>query len=531
MGLLVLFGWHTHNLRLLHLHPAFVAMAYNTALGFFVCGMGLLAIALHRPRFALIGGVYGVACGSLTLGEYLFHSDFHIDELFMRAYTVAGVTNNARMAFATAVCFLLLGIFQLLFVRQIKAPWLLWSGALIGSLVLGLGAVALSGYFIGIQSYYAWGQFTRMALHTALGFVTLGVGVLAYVWQRGQEAQPASSRWLPLPVGVGVLALSVSLWQALIVEQSVQLDWLRHLAGGTTLPASLLRMNTLIPQAALVIGVLFAFLLALLVSLAQSNQQRALLLGSVNGELNAQVQIREEAEAALLLANDTLESRVLERMAEVEALNHRLRRAMSETHHRVKNNLQVIAALVDLQRMEGSEFVPMREMERLGQHVSSLAVIHDLLTQQAKLDEQVTELEMSETVAKLAPLLQAMLPDRVIRANIAAMRQPIRPGTSLTILINELVSNAGKHGQGDIEIDLMQEGENGRLVVRDHGAGFPPGFDPRKAASTGLDLIQSLTQWDLRGTFDFENAEDGGARIVINFPLDTPQEPHSEVPA
>ncbi len=244
-------------------------------------------------------------------------------------------------------------------------------------------------------------------------------------------------------------------------------------------------------------------------------------------ELEREIAARKEAETALQQANDTLENRVQERTAEIEALNQRLRRAMSETHHRVKNNLQVISALVDLQRMDGGEFVPMREMERLGQHVRSLAVIHDLLTHQAKTDDRVTELNMRNTVNTLVPMLQAMMPDRPMRANVAEMRLPIRPGTSLTILINEIISNAGKHGQGAIEIDLTQDGANGRLVVRDHGPGFPPGFDPRRAAHTGLDLIQDLTQWDLMGTVAFENAEGGGAKIVIDFPLDTPQEPES----
>ena len=247
-------------------------------------------------------------------------------------------------------------------------------------------------------------------------------------------------------------------------------------------------------------------------------------------ELEREIQARKEAETALQQANDTLENRVKERTAEIEALNQRLRRSMSETHHRVKNNLQVISALVDLQRMEGTETVPMREMERLGQHIRSLAVIHDLLTHQAKTDDRVAELDMRDTVEKLVPMLQAMMPDRHIQPTIAEMRLPIRPGTSLTILINEMVSNAGKHGKGDIEIDLTQDGFNGRIVVRDHGAGFPPGFDPRKAANTGLDLIQDLAQWDLLGEAHFENAEDGGARVVIDFPLDTPQEPLSEIP-
>ena len=247
-------------------------------------------------------------------------------------------------------------------------------------------------------------------------------------------------------------------------------------------------------------------------------------------ELEREITARKQAEAALQETNDSLEARVIERTAEIAALNQRLRRAMSETHHRVKNNLQVISALVDLQKMNGAEFIPMREMERLGQHIRSLAVIHDLLTYQAKNEDNVTELNIRSAIETLIPMLQAMLTDRTMTAHADEMFLPIRPGTSLTILLNELISNAVKHSSGDIELDLTRAGENGRLVVRDYGAGFPPDFDPRKAAHTGLDLVLDLTQWDLMGTVAFENHPEGGARVVIEFPLDAPQEPHSEIP-
>ena len=53
LGLVVLYGWYTHNLALLHVYPTFVAMAYNTALDFFLCGAALLAAAVGRRRLAL----------------------------------------------------------------------------------------------------------------------------------------------------------------------------------------------------------------------------------------------------------------------------------------------------------------------------------------------------------------------------------------------------------------------------------------------------------------------------------------------
>ncbi len=95
------------------------------------------------------------------------------------------------------------------------------------------------------------------------------------------------------------------------------------------------------------------------------------------------------------------------------------------------------------------------------------------------------------------------------------------------LLVNELVSNALKHGKGDIEVTLsllpatQEAGERriARLEVCDDGPGFPPDFDPNRATSTGLGLIESLGCWDLRGQIEYKNREEGGARVCVIFPL------------
>ncbi len=352
IGLIVLIGWHTHNMRLLHIHPSFVAMAYNTALGFFFCGIGLLAITLRRPRLAIVGGVFGILCGSLTLGEYLLGRDLGIDELFMKAYTNAGVTNNARMAVNTALCFLLLGVAQLLLNRRDKPAWLLPCTGLIGALVFGLGTIALSGYFVGITSYYAWGHFTRMAVHTAAGFMILGLAVLTWSWQESLQRGHIWPRWLPAPVGVGILTATLCLWQALIVEQDVQLDWLHRIAGNQSLPGPLLRMQYLVPQVALGIGLMMTALLTGLVYLAQTSRRRARQIADVNAELNDQVVVRKEAEEALRRAHDTLEIRVQERTADLAAANIALQEQIAE-RERLENQLLQSQKLESVGRLAG----------------------------------------------------------------------------------------------------------------------------------------------------------------------------------
>lgn len=212
---------------------------------------------------------------------------------------------------------------------------------------------------------------------------------------------------------------------------------------------------------------------------------------------------------------------------EIKELNQRLQRAMSETHHRVKNNLQVITALVNMQITQHRTMVPVMELKRVIQHIQALAAIHDLLTHQAKTSAEVEDLSIKQAIEKLMPILQAMIHDRRLVASIQDVRLPIRQGTSLAVLINELVSNAIKHGEGEISILFAAVDGFGCLEVQDNGPGFPDGFDPKIAANTGLELIESLATWDLRGTTRYGNRPQGGARVVVQFPLS--EMPHPTV--
>ena len=89
----------------------------------------------------------------------------------------------------------------------------------------------------------------------------------------------------------------------------------------------------------------------------------------------------------------------------------------------------------------------------------------------------------------------------------------------MALLISELVSNAVKHGRADIELTLAVEGDRARLEVCDDGPGFPPGFNWSTSANTGLGLIDSTGRYDLRGAIFYENRDQGGARVVVTFPV------------
>jgi len=222
LGAVVLLGWYLHEPALIQVNPAFVPMQYNTALGFALGGFALLGLALSWPRLAGITAVIVLLTGVLTLIEYGFGIDLHIDQLFMEHYIDLKTSNPGRMAPNTALCFSLTGLavlLTLLFYERARiSAWI----ATLGALIISLGIVALAGYMIGVEGAYGWGHMTRMAIHTAAGFIVLGMGFVGFAWSSNKRAFPDESlpHWLPQLIGITGLTVTFALWQALSAQES-----------------------------------------------------------------------------------------------------------------------------------------------------------------------------------------------------------------------------------------------------------------------------------------------------------------------
>ncbi len=223
-------------------------------------------------------------------------------------------------------------------------------------------------------------------------------------------------------------------------------------------------------------------------------------------------------------SRDITESKAAEQalrrhQSDIEALNGRLKQSIKETHHRVKNNLQIIAAMVDMQSMESGETISVEEFRRLGAQIRTLAAVHDVLTKEVKEDEQQQRISTRDVLTRLLPGLRQMARPRRVGFSAEGVGVTARQGTSLALVLNEIFLNALKHGKGDVQIAFTVGDSHARLAVSDQGPGFPPDFDPLTAANTGLELILSLTQTDLGGEVTFTNAPAGGALIAVVFPL------------
>jgi methyl-accepting chemotaxis protein len=227
LGLAVVVGWHTYALAILQPRPGLIAPVYNTGLSFLLCGVGLAAIALNRPALALPCGAIASLLGLLNLVQHAFGVDLAIDQLLVEHFITTQTRHPGRMAPNTGVCFVLAGIALVL--EAIPAPALARRRppivGLMGSVVSALGAVALSGYLLGVKTY-GWGSFLPMSPQTAGGFATLGVGVMAAAWREGRTDPDARAapHWLPIPAGVAAVTATLCLWQPLVAQEHAQIE-------------------------------------------------------------------------------------------------------------------------------------------------------------------------------------------------------------------------------------------------------------------------------------------------------------------
>jgi two-component sensor histidine kinase len=211
-------------------------------------------------------------------------------------------------------------------------------------------------------------------------------------------------------------------------------------------------------------------------------------------------------QAAIAIENSRL------RKSESERAD-RLASAVRETNHRVKNNLQQIVALLDSRLMDGSTTVSIEEIRHMIDLIRAIASVHDFLTHR----EDALEINVRQVFGRLLPMFQA---STLIGCRMDADDEclSIKQATALALILNELISNSAKHGGTNVEIVFRSSDGHCRLELTDDGPGFPNGFDPKRDAHFGLELITTLAGWDLKGTIEFKNCETGGCWVKVEFP-------------
>ena len=217
IGVLVIVGWHSHNITLLKVFPAFEAMRYNTALGFVASGVGLLLVPFNKPLALKACGLAVGFLGLLTLIQYITGVDLGVDQVLI-GDTISS-SYPGRMALSTALGFSFTG--AALFVTGLRRwPSRMLGAGIIGSIIISFGITALFGHVTGTASINAWGGFIAMAVNTAVGFTVVGFGVLASAWREDMADGRGDSRWLPiLVISVGLVTGSLILWRVSAAQE------------------------------------------------------------------------------------------------------------------------------------------------------------------------------------------------------------------------------------------------------------------------------------------------------------------------
>jgi two-component sensor histidine kinase len=235
-------------------------------------------------------------------------------------------------------------------------------------------------------------------------------------------------------------------------------------------------------------------------------------------DLEAEVAERRRAEEALRLAQSELERRVRDRTAELADVNETLRASLTEKelllkeiHHRVRNNLQIVSSLLNLQSDHVEDAATLAALRDSQDRVRAMAQIHEKLYQ----SEGLARIDVADYIRSITTSLFASYGVRQeqIALSLDVDEVPLGLETAIPcgLIINELISNALKHAfpggrPGGVQVELKAQGE-GRLLLRvsDDGVGLPEHFDVKRSRSLGLQLVYALTD-QLDGTVDVQHA-------------------------
>ncbi len=194
---------------------------------------------------------------------------------------------------------------------------------------------------------------------------------------------------------------------------------------------------------------------------------------------------------------------------------------LQEMHHRVRNNLQTVAALLSMQARHAEDARTSTPLREAVARIQSIAAIHDILSGGDLRETTV------DTIAKhVADDAISNLVGPDLRVTFDIEPSPVhvnsREATVLALLVNEFVLNSISHGfaqrsEGHVAIRTGFDGSNAVIEITDNGSGLPDDFSLEANRRLGLNIARTLVETDLRGNLSLGPAEAGGTTVRIVF--------------
>ena len=240
---------------------------------------------------------------------------------------------------------------------------------------------------------------------------------------------------------------------------------------------------------------------------------------------------RENVDAVMVLVHNATESVQKQRELNVKAA------IIQEVHHRVKNNLQTIAAMLRIQARRSESDEIRHQLRDAVNRILSMAVIHEYLSQ-----DEHRPINVRDVCRRVADQVIQVVsgPDQQVQIRVEGpnVRLPADQATPTAMVINELLLNAMEHGvgrrsQGMILVELIDQGNTVQIIVEDDGTGVSDDFDPQQSQSLGLQIVNTLVTDDLKGSLRIEpisaqasgtaeisgpNRSYAGTRAIVTFP-------------
>jgi len=172
---------------------------------------------------------------------------------------------------------------------------------------------------------------------------------------------------------------------------------------------------------------------------------------------------------------------------------------IKEIHHRVKNNLQTVSALLRLQSRRVEDPIASAALSEAVRRVASIALVHETLSNQS-----TESVEFDQVFTQIIKNAMDLNPRKI---------KFVKPGefgsfdsktaTALSLVITELIHNALEHGLAEIgdllEVEIIKTNNSYAITINDNGAGLPDGFNLEQAANLGLQIANTLTKNELNG--------------------------------
>jgi PAS domain S-box-containing protein len=219
------------------------------------------------------------------------------------------------------------------------------------------------------------------------------------------------------------------------------------------------------------------------------------------------------SQASIALQHSFAEKAIKESLDEKEIL-------LREIHHRVKNNMQIISSLLNLQSQHVEEAETLDILKESQGRVRSMAMIHEKLYQ----SPNFTKIDFKDYIEKLVSSLiytyKLQRQDIKPVLEVKDVEMNIDTAIPCGLIINELVTNSLKYAfptpesEGIIRIELNQIEDQFRLIISDNGVGLPPGILVEKSETLGLQLVNNLVK-QLEGALQIDRVQ--GTKFTITF--------------